>query len=69
MLAKGLARRRCKVTAQRVDTRVPQEWASVKETAGGDTRIDERAAQIFSERSTSDPLRELMTRTRYEALP
>ncbi|HVE06853.1 MAG TPA: malate synthase A [Paraburkholderia sp.] len=57
-----------KVTAQLVHTLVAEELAKVSQSVGGDTRTYQRAAQIFSEMSTSAQFAEFLTLPLYEEL-
>jgi len=57
-----------KVTALLVRALVTEELAKVRETVGGDTHTYERAAQIFSEMSTSEEFTGFLTLPLYEEL-
>jgi malate synthase len=57
-----------KVTAELVRELTAQELEKVKQAVGGETKTYERAAQIFSEMSTSEQFTEFLTLPLYEEL-
>jgi malate synthase len=57
-----------KVSAQLVRELTVQELEKVKQAVGGETRTYDRAAQIFSEMSTSANFTEFLTLPLYEEI-